>query len=140
MLIFYGFFTDSSTNLFFYFDLFHIVQSGIDRIPGVHTPFVNVGSGNSEFAAHCEDGDVCSINFLHSGKNKHWYGVPYTETTKFEKLAQIYAEKMGQTCEMFIRHKQLIIAPSVLRDHGIRFTRVKKTIEDIFRLIFWQYS
>lgn len=125
LLVFYKFqLTFSSISI--YSDIFHIVQSGIERIPGVHTPFVNVGSWKSEFAAHEEDGDVCSINFLHSGKNKAWYGVPYTETTKFEKLIQMFAEEMGQTCKTFMRHKQLIIAPSVLRDHGIRFTRVRK--------------
>lgn len=51
----------SSTSLFICFDLFHIVQSGINIIPGVHTPFVNFGSSNSEFPAHLEDGDVCGI-------------------------------------------------------------------------------
>lgn len=76
------------------------------------------------FGFHLDDGDLCSINYLHRGKPKIWYFVPAEEGVKLEQLIQRLFPQSG--CDRFIRHKQVLIPPSVLTANGIRFTRVRK--------------
>lgn len=77
---------------------------------------------NTFFAFHLEDGDLDSINYLHSGKPKVWYIVPGEEE---KKLAHLVQEKFPESdCDLYIRHKNVMVPPSVLRENGIRFGKV----------------
>lgn len=37
-------------------------------MPGIHTPYTYMGSKNTAFAWHEEDGGLSSVNYLHRGK------------------------------------------------------------------------
>lgn len=41
-------------------------------MPGIQTPFVNVGSPLSPFGLHVEDGYSNAVNYLHYGSPKIW--------------------------------------------------------------------
>lgn len=88
---------------------------------GIHRPFLNIGMPLTSFAFHLEDGDLCSINHLHFGKPKLWYFVSGVMGAKLEQLSKKLTSEM---CQLFIRHKKLMIPPSLLQKHGIRFARV----------------
>lgn len=42
-------------------------------MPGIQAPMVYVGGMFTSFAWHVEDGNLCSINYLHAGKPKFWW-------------------------------------------------------------------
>lgn len=94
---------------------------------GINTPYLYVGMIFATFAWHIEDGDLCSINYNHDGKAKMWYSVPKSEHEKLEKLAKKLARKLKDKCNLYLRHKCLLIPPSLLKKHKILFTRVRST-------------
>ncbi len=42
------------------------------KIPGMTTPFIMCGQADSATACHVEDLELFSVNYLHSGAEKHW--------------------------------------------------------------------
>lgn len=121
-------------------------QRAIFAMDGIQTPFTYIGAPLSSFAWHIEDGNLCSINFLHTGSApKFWwvqlwqfitsyitiefiqkfrYIIHKNDSSKFEDLVRRILGKK-KLCDFYIRHKTLMIPPSVLKKNGIKFTRVK---------------
>lgn len=99
-------------------------QPWVELIPGVHTPYSYAGQRGTIFCFHKEDSDLCSINYQHFGKPKFWYGSPDSERDKLQRLIQEIANELNIDCSQYARHKRIIIPPSVLQAHGIKFTRV----------------
>lgn len=63
------------------------------------------------FGWHKEDLDLYSINYLHYGKPKFWYGVDLRDSEKFEEfMAGVFPENHNK-CGEFIRHKNSFIHP-----------------------------
>lgn len=94
----------------------------IQFMDGIQTPYVYIGSAFTSFAFHIEDGDLYSINYNHHGKPKLWYIVPKEHGRKLSKL--INSATMHTGCSNFVRHKRVIIPPSVLKKEGIHFARI----------------
>lgn len=57
-----------------------------EEIPGVTSPMVYVAMMFSWFAWHVEDHDLHSMNYLHIGSGKTWYGVPKEAAVAFEEV------------------------------------------------------
>ncbi|KAK4395774.1 Lysine-specific demethylase REF6 [Sesamum angolense] len=57
-----------------------------EEIPGVTSPMVYVAMIFSWFAWHVEDHDLHSLNYLHMGAGKTWYGVPREAAVAFEEV------------------------------------------------------
>lgn len=89
------------------------------RMDGIHTPYVYVGMSATCFGFHIEDGDLCSINYHHGGAPKLWYIVPGPEGRKLEKIVA------SKECSQYIRHKNTMVPPSLLKKHKIEFSRVR---------------
>ncbi|GAA5807670.1 hypothetical protein MFLAVUS_001041 [Mucor flavus] len=53
-------------------------------ISGMMVPWLYVGMCFSAFCWHNEDHYTYSINYMHWGETKTWYGVPGSDTSKFE--------------------------------------------------------
>ncbi|CAO3597796.1 unnamed protein product [Absidia cylindrospora] len=53
-------------------------------ISGMMVPWLYIGMCFSAFCWHNEDHFTYSINYMHWGETKTWYGVPGEDTTKFE--------------------------------------------------------
>ncbi|CAD8208243.1 unnamed protein product [Paramecium pentaurelia] len=97
-----------------------------NRIPGVNEPYIYVGSWKTFFAWHKEDLDLCSVNYLHVGKDKFWYSIPETDSHLLEKYAkQTYGDHFNK-CSEFLRHKTTVINPYLLKEKvpGIRISKM----------------
>lgn len=93
-------------------------------IPGVSTPFLYVGSYKSTFCWHTEDMELCSINYLHFGAPKTWYGIPMKYKAKFEEFVRSEYPDEFRKCDQALRHKQMLISPTVLYQNGIQVSRM----------------
>ncbi|GKY92282.1 hypothetical protein MPSEU_000199300 [Mayamaea pseudoterrestris] len=95
----------------------------LSNVPGVTTPYLYLGMWGSSFAAHTEDINLLSINYLHAGAPKIWYAVaPGRDAKRFEELAASHFRPAEQRCKEFLRHKRNILSPQVLQKAGIPFT------------------
>jgi hypothetical protein len=61
-----------------------------EEIPGVTSPMVYVGMMFSWFAWHVEDHDLHSLNYMHMGAGKTWYGVPREAAVAFEEVVRVH--------------------------------------------------
>ena len=55
-------------------------------INGVNVPWLYCGMLFATFCWHAEDNYLYSINYMHHGAKKRWYGVPATRADAFEKV------------------------------------------------------
>ncbi|KAK1319732.1 Lysine-specific demethylase REF6 [Acorus calamus] len=61
-----------------------------EEIPGVTSPMIYVAMMFSWFAWHVEDHDLHSLNYLHHGAGKTWYGVPSDAGFAFEEVVRVH--------------------------------------------------
>ncbi|CAM9944186.1 unnamed protein product, partial [Ectocarpus sp. 8 AP-2014] len=73
------------------------------QIQGVMVPWLYVGMAFSAFCWHNEDHYLYSINYLHAGSPKKWYGVPGSMAEKFETTVQLMFP------ELFEAHPDLLM-------------------------------
>lgn len=78
----------------------------------------------SFFAWHVEDADLYSVNFLHWGAPKIWYCVPPSSKAKFERLAAGMHPEAYRACKGFLRHKDILISPSILKQFNVGYQMV----------------
>ena len=96
---------------------------GDQKIPGVTNPYVYVGSWKTMFGWHKEDMDLYSINYVHHGKSKFWYGVDLRDNAKFEDFMNKAFPEAQKKCGEFVRHKTTLVQPKVLMENGIRVVK-----------------
>lgn len=92
------------------------------HLPGVTSAYLYFGMWGSTFAAHAEDMNLLSINYLHAGAPKYWYGIAHEDSRRFESLARSHFPGRAADCHEFLRHKQCLLSPSILKKAGIKFT------------------
>ncbi|KAL7490896.1 hypothetical protein ACHAWT_000419 [Skeletonema menzelii] len=92
------------------------------HLPGVTSAYLYFGMWGSTFAAHAEDMNLLSINYLHAGSPKYWYGIAQEDSRRFESLARSHFPGRAAECNEFLRHKQCLLSPSILKKAGIKFT------------------
>ena len=93
-------------------------------LAGVNSSYLYFGMWRSLFAWHTEDLDLYSVNYLHYGAPKFWYAVAPEDRERFEILAQGMVPEMWRHCPEFLRHKELLISPTLLEQNGIPFTKM----------------
>lgn len=76
------------------------------------------------FGWHKEDMDLYSINYLHSGQPKFWYGVDLDCNEKFENFVKTKFPEYCKECPEFIRHKTTLIYPGLILENGIRIKKM----------------
>lgn len=92
-------------------------------LPGITDPMVYVGMLFTTFCWHTEDNYLASINYLHGGAPKVWYGVPAVHRAAFEALMR------ARFADLFAQHPDLLyqlvttLDPRALREHGISCVR-----------------
>jgi jumonji domain-containing protein 2 len=92
----------------------------LGHVPGVTSPYLYFGMFASVFCVHTEDMNLLSINYLHAGAPKIWYGIASAHAARFQALAS--GCFCTENCSEFLRHKQSLISPQVLKKAGIPFT------------------
>jgi len=100
------------------------LRSAGARIPGVTSPYLYFGAWRALFAWHTEDLDLYSVNYLHFGAPKTWYCVPPDARGRLERCAASAAPELFAQCRHFLRHKELLLSPALLRAAGVPFVRV----------------
>eukprot|EP00752_Nemacystus_decipiens_P007676 g6862.t1 len=81
------------------------------QIQGVMVPWLYVGMAFSAFCWHNEDHYLYSINYLHAGSPKRWYGVPGSMAERFESTVR------GMFPELFEAHPDLLMQLERYRLH-----------------------
>ncbi|WOH02007.1 hypothetical protein DCAR_0521394 [Daucus carota subsp. sativus] len=96
------------------------------EIPGVSEPMLYIGMLFSMFAWHVEDHYLYSINYLHCGAPKTWYGVPGHAAVDFEKVVQQYIYKQeilstnGEDGAFdLLVEKTTMFSPKILQEHNV---------------------
>lgn len=100
-------------------------------IEGVNTAYLYFGMWKTTFPWHTEDMDLYSINFLHFGEPKTWYGIPPEYGHQFERMASSFFPKTSKHCPAFLRHKMFVISPQHLTQHNIPFDKITQETGDI---------
>lgn len=90
--------------------LLQIVKTKAEAISGIVVPWAYVGGHFSSFCWHTEDLFLYSVNYMHEGGTKTWYGVPYSDV---EKTRNFLREKYKD---------QLEDRPSLLNEVLISFS------------------
>ncbi|XP_063944173.1 lysine-specific demethylase JMJ18 [Daucus carota subsp. sativus] len=93
-------------------------------ISGVMVPWLYVGMCFSSFCWHVEDHHLYSLNYLHWGDPKVWYGVPGTHASDLEAamrkhLPDLFDEQPGLLHELVTQ-----MSPSILMSEGVPVHRV----------------
>uniref|UniRef100_A0A3T1CWC7 [histone H3]-trimethyl-L-lysine(4) demethylase n=1 Tax=Polyandrocarpa misakiensis TaxID=7723 RepID=A0A3T1CWC7_POLMI len=95
-------------------------------ISGMKVPWVYVGMCFSAFCWHIEDHWTYSINYLHWGEPKTWYGVPREDATKLEKVMQNTAPDLFKQHPDVLHHLVTTINPATLMKNGVRVVRTNQ--------------
>lgn len=96
---------------------------------------IAVSMMQSFFAWHVEDADLYSVNFLHWGAPKIWYCVPPSSKAKFERLAAAMHPEAFRACKGFLRHKDILISPSILKQYDVSYQMVRSVLVELCRPI-----
>ena len=92
-----------------------------DGIQGVNIPYWLLGiTPYTITPMHIEDGGLGSVNLVVGGAPKLWLVISPADKEKLEEiLCRFY--KNSPTCLQRVRHFNVLISPSNLRDWGIRY-------------------
>ncbi|XP_011072923.1 lysine-specific demethylase REF6 isoform X2 [Sesamum indicum] len=98
-----------------------------EEIPGVTSPMVYVAMMFSWFAWHVEDHDLHSLNYLHMGAGKTWYGVPREAAVAFEEVIREHGyggEINPLVTFATLGEKTTVMSPEVLLSAGVPCCRL----------------
>ncbi|CDW52309.1 lysine specific demethylase 5a [Trichuris trichiura] len=99
--------------------------SFIDKeILRIKVPSMHIGSCFSTFCWHIEDHWAYSINYLHWGEPRTWYGVSSMEATKFETAMKDLAPKLFKEHPNVLHHLITLINPTLLMNRGVNIYTV----------------
>lgn len=107
-----------------------IIHGTDNKIKGINTSYVYIGMEYSTFAAHTEDSGLASMNLLHSGKPKMWYGVSSANADKLEQFVTSQTPN-DIDCDFIIRHKSILVPPILLAANNIEFSKVQQNPGEI---------
>ena len=97
-------------------------------ISGLKKPWLYVGMCFSTFCWHVEDHWNHSINYLHHGEPKSWYGVPPYAAEKFEACFRKYVPGLFVNDPQLLHHLITMIPPTVLMDSGVPVFRTHQKV------------
>merc|ERR1719362_2519858 len=96
-------------------------------ISGMKVPWMYVGMCFSTFCWHTEDHWTPSINYLHWGEPKTWYGIPSRYAEKAEEVMRSSAKELFQGQPDLLHHIVTTMNPNVLQAHGIPVFRTNQS-------------
>ncbi|CAH9109847.1 unnamed protein product [Cuscuta epithymum] len=102
-----------------------------EEIPGVTSPMVYIAMMFSWFAWHVEDHDLHSLNYLHTGAGKTWYGVPRDAAVAFEEVIRVHGyggEINPLVTFAILGEKTTVMSPEVLLNSGVPCCRLVQDV------------
>ncbi|XP_026271683.1 lysine-specific demethylase lid isoform X1 [Frankliniella occidentalis] len=88
-------------------------------ISGMKVPWMYVGMCFATFCWHNEDHWSYSINYLHWGEPKTWYGVPGSSAEAFEDTMKQAAPELFQSQPDLLHQLVTIMNPNILMNDGV---------------------
>uniref|UniRef100_A0A8B8DQC0 [histone H3]-trimethyl-L-lysine(4) demethylase n=1 Tax=Crassostrea virginica TaxID=6565 RepID=A0A8B8DQC0_CRAVI len=95
-------------------------------ISGMKIPWCYVGMCFSSFCWHNEDHWSYSINYMHWGEPKTWYGVPGSMADLFEDVMKKSAPELFEASPDLLHQLTTIMNPNILMDHGVPIVRTNQ--------------
>ncbi|KAF4079642.1 hypothetical protein AMELA_G00180340 [Ameiurus melas] len=95
-------------------------------ISGMKVPWLYVGMCFSSFCWHIEDHWSYSINYLHWGEPKTWYGVPAHAAEQLEAVMKKLAPELFDSQPDLLHQLVTIMNPNVLIEHGVPVYRTNQ--------------
>ncbi|ESN92954.1 hypothetical protein HELRODRAFT_69268 [Helobdella robusta] len=92
-------------------------------INGMKVPWVYVGMCFSSFAWHIEDHWSYSVNYMHWGEPKTWYGVPGSSASHLEDCMSKNAPELFAQFPDLLHQLTTIMNPTVLQKSGVPIYR-----------------
>ncbi|KAK9267111.1 hypothetical protein L1049_009530 [Liquidambar formosana] len=88
-------------------------------ISGVLVPWLYVGMCFSSFCWHVEDHHLYSLNYLHWGDPKVWYGVPGSHASALEEAMKSHLPDLFEEQPDLLHELVTQLSPSVLKSEGV---------------------
>nr|XP_046251726.1 lysine-specific demethylase 5B-B isoform X1 [Scatophagus argus] len=95
-------------------------------ICGMTLPWLYVGMCFSSFCWHIEDHWSYSINYLHWGEPKTWYGAPGFAAEQLEEVMRKLAPELFESQPDLLHQLVTIMNPNTLMDHGVPIYRTNQ--------------
>uniref|UniRef100_A0A2P2KJE7 Putative lysine-specific demethylase JMJ16 n=1 Tax=Rhizophora mucronata TaxID=61149 RepID=A0A2P2KJE7_RHIMU len=94
-----------------------------DDISGVLVPWLYIGMCFSSFCWHVEDHHLYSLNYLHWGAPKLWYGVPGKDAVKLEETMRKHLPDLFEEQPDLLHKLVTQLSPSLLKSEGVPIYR-----------------
>ncbi|XP_057778713.1 putative lysine-specific demethylase JMJ16 isoform X2 [Salvia miltiorrhiza] len=88
-------------------------------ISGVLVPWLYIGMCFSSFCWHVEDHHLYSLNYMHWGAPKLWYGVPGLDALKLEAAMKKHLPDLFDEQPDLLHKLVTQLSPSILRSEGV---------------------
>ncbi|KAL7146987.1 hypothetical protein ABFS83_06G078800 [Erythranthe nasuta] len=88
-------------------------------ISGVLVPWLYIGMCFSSFCWHVEDHHLYSLNYMHWGAPKMWYGVPGSDALKLEAAMRKHLPDLFEEQPDLLHNLVTQLSPSILRSEGV---------------------
>ncbi|CAA2983824.1 lysine-specific demethylase JMJ16 [Olea europaea subsp. europaea] len=88
-------------------------------ISGVLVPWLYIGMCFSSFCWHVEDHHLYSLNYMHWGAPKMWYGVPGSDALKLEAAMRKHLPELFEEQPDLLHKLVTQLSPSILRSEGV---------------------
>ncbi|KAM3872069.1 lysine-specific demethylase 5C [Diretmus argenteus] len=95
-------------------------------ISGMKVPWLYVGMVFSAFCWHIEDHWSYSINYLHWGEPKTWYGVPSAAAEQLEEVMKKLTPELFEFQPDLLHQLVTIMNPNILMAHGVPVVRTNQ--------------
>ncbi|KAF8638539.1 hypothetical protein AX17_002082 [Amanita inopinata Kibby_2008] len=89
-------------------------------ISGMTVPWTYVGMAFSTFCWHNEDHYTYSINYMHWGETKTWYGIPGDDAEKFEAAIKCEAPELFEAQPDLLFQLVTLMNPQRVSEAGVR--------------------
>uniref|UniRef100_A0AA85KJM0 [histone H3]-trimethyl-L-lysine(4) demethylase n=1 Tax=Trichobilharzia regenti TaxID=157069 RepID=A0AA85KJM0_TRIRE len=97
-------------------------------ISGMIIPWCYVGMAFSCFCWHTEDHWSYSINYLHMGEPKTWYGVPTNSADAFELAMRSEVPELFVNSPDLLHHMTTMVSPHRLQAYGVPVYRLDQMV------------
>ena len=91
-----------------------------ESISGVTRPMLYIGMLFSSFCWHTEDNWLYSINYIHTGAPKRWYGVSGHHAETFETALKAELPHLFAAEPQILFQLTTVLHPEILKRHGVR--------------------